>query len=71
MGQAGKVDDNLTLEIILHPAIRGCCILTILDSKSSIIRAAIIVNNSELKKVADMLMGISNVDIEGSQLSKG
>lgn len=60
-GQAGREDDLLTLEIIPHPVICGCCILTILNSKKDLINAAIAaiaaitVNNSELKEVAEML----------------
>lgn len=53
--------EDMTLVIIPHPAIAGCCILTILEDETDSIRASITVNRSELKKVADMLCGI-NVD---------
>lgn len=55
-------DQDLTLEIIPHPTISGCGILTILDPKKTI-SVQITVNKLELKKAAEMLSGVG-IDIE-------
>lgn len=67
-GQIGNED--WMLEVIPHPSIRGCCLLTIRSVNSAHhkagIEAQITVNNSELKKVADMLCGIGDVNIDSN-----
>ena len=62
--QIGHGNSNLSLEIVPHPTISGCCMLTVLkfrdeasiegaDSNSVI--SQIVINRSELKTVANML----------------
>ena len=48
-------DSQLVLEIIPHPVISGCCILTILEDDNKIIRQSITINKSELKEAGKII----------------